>query len=263
MFCSIALKAGLECIQITGHGKGYSFTQPKPGDAIPPENASGHAWNAVRIDGGEWKLVDCCWGAGHLSDKLYKRKFNPSCFTMSNDDFGMRHFPANDQHFFRSDGLVMTWEQYIIGPTTSEPPQVYSIAQEYGIDPTSFEPRTKQIEVGAQPRSSTTRFQFCKICPHWDFVRNSGAEPYFLVVQINGSEPDGRGKDFIPLDFDGMWWYADIATRSLGQPGARVNIYSVTTIGGRDVRGLSTSEFLAARGRQGMGFGGVAVWDLV
>lgn len=60
MFAAIAIKAGLEAVVVGGNGKGFGYSPLKPGDPVPPYNA-GHAWNAVKIDGGEWKLIDCCW----------------------------------------------------------------------------------------------------------------------------------------------------------------------------------------------------------
>lgn len=60
LFSAIAIKAGLEAIVVGGNGKGYGYSPLKPGEPVPPYSA-GHAWNAVRIDGGEWKLIDCCW----------------------------------------------------------------------------------------------------------------------------------------------------------------------------------------------------------
>lgn len=54
LFTAIALKAGMEAIVVTGHGKGFGHTALKPGERPPPPDPSGHAWNAVRIDGGEW-----------------------------------------------------------------------------------------------------------------------------------------------------------------------------------------------------------------
>ncbi|KAI9741412.1 MAG: hypothetical protein M1818_004218 [Claussenomyces sp. TS43310] len=258
VFSSIALKAGLDCVQVTGHGKGYSYTQPKPGDPIPPANPTGHAWNAVRIDNGEWKLIDCCWGAGHLSNKLYNRKFNASCFTMSNDEFGLRHFPADDQLFFRSDGQTLTWEQYIIGPHACETLQTYGVVQEYGIKETSFMPVQKQISIRA---GGITHFQFSKMCEHWNFIKNGAGKPYCMILQYNGI--DGREKDFAALEFDGTYWYLDMDTRKLGCAGQRINVYSVTSVGGKDARGWTKRDYNAAKGKQGMGFQTVASWDLV
>lgn len=63
LFTNLATYAGLESIVISGHGKGFGYEPLAAGAPLPPFKA-GHAWNAVKIDNGEWKLVDACWGAG-------------------------------------------------------------------------------------------------------------------------------------------------------------------------------------------------------
>lgn len=63
LFTNLATYAGLESVVITGHGKGYGYTPLVPGQPLPPFE-SGHAWNAVKIDNGEWKLCDPCWYSG-------------------------------------------------------------------------------------------------------------------------------------------------------------------------------------------------------
>lgn len=73
---------------VGGHGKGYGFTPLKEGERPPPRKASGHAWNAVKIDNGYWKLLDACWGAGSVSGQSYSQHFKPHQFTASNEMFG-------------------------------------------------------------------------------------------------------------------------------------------------------------------------------
>ncbi|KAI4246656.1 MAG: hypothetical protein LQ352_006343, partial [Teloschistes flavicans] len=117
LFTAIATKAGLESLVVSGHGKGAGFSPLAPGEAIPPESMN-HAWNAVKIDDGEWKLIDSCWGAGHvcLDRQEYTKKFAPRFFTMSNDEFGLRHFPTNQRLFYRTDGRAqIPWTEYILG----------------------------------------------------------------------------------------------------------------------------------------------------
>lgn len=134
LFAAIAVKAGLEAIVVGGNGKGYGYSPLKPGDPVPPYEA-GHAWNAVKIDGGEWKLIDCCWvsmqtlwstlvlnanliqGAGTVNGpgQGYKKGFNPEKFTQSNDEFGLDHYPEDSSKQFRNDGRRVSWEEYILG----------------------------------------------------------------------------------------------------------------------------------------------------
>ena len=115
LFTNLATYAGLESVVISGHGKGYGFTSLAPGSPLPPYNA-GHAWNAVKVDNGEWKLIDACWGAGHVQGpgQPYVAKFHSECFTMSNEEFGIKHFPGNKDQFFLPGGRRMSWEEYIV-----------------------------------------------------------------------------------------------------------------------------------------------------
>ena len=120
LFSNLAMYAGLESVVISGHGKGYGYTPLAPGSALPPYK-SGHAWNAVKIDNGEWKLIDACWGAGHVQGKgmPYVPKFSPECFNMSNEEFGVKHFPRQQRPFLSS------WQPEIeLGGVHTDQPRV-------------------------------------------------------------------------------------------------------------------------------------------
>lgn len=205
---AIAKRAGLECIVVGGHGKGYGFNPVHEGQPPPPRNATGHAWNAVRIDGGKWKLLDSCWGAGHLSGQTYKRKFNPHQFTDSNEIFGMKHFPEDSRYFFREDGRIPTWEEYVLGPTRGERAGWCGNVAEEGISEWNSSPSEKKIPVYS---GEVVRFQFAKLCEHWTAERNGKGKPKLLVILIHGV--DGRKDDYVPLDCDGFWWWCDIPAR--------------------------------------------------
>ncbi|PMD21356.1 hypothetical protein NA56DRAFT_125376 [Hyaloscypha hepaticicola] len=259
LYAAIALKAGLECRVVNGHGKGYGYTSMKPGEAPPPRDPTGHAWNAVRIDGGEWKLVDPCWGAGNVGDEKYNKHFSPGQFTMSNEDFGLKHFPQNDGNFFRADGRIPTWEEYILGPSREEPLQLFSNLDDHGISASSFSPPQKHIRVNS---NEIIRFQFSKICEHWDHEKNGQGKPYCMIIKIHGV--DGRKEDFVALEKNDFWWWGDVKARDLGAPGQIVSLYAVTTVNGRDMRGMTRREYLGMKGKPGsMGFAGVAAWELV
>jgi hypothetical protein len=260
VYVAIASKAGLECIMVTGHGKGYGYHPSKPGDPLPPRNPGGHAWNAVRIDGGEWKLIDSCWGSGHLGDdNRYHRQFHANEFTASNEDFGLKHYPADANQFFRKDGKSLTWEEYIIGPRGLgfEALQTYGVVDEYGINQQSFIPPQKTIRINA---TGVTRFQYMKKCVHWDHIKNGSGAPYPMTLKIGGL--DGRSEDWVPFDYDGTYWYVDITTKHLGAPGQTVNAYSVTSVDGKDARGMSKREYEMKKGKFAMGFQTVATWTL-
>jgi hypothetical protein len=274
LFTNLATYAGLESIVISGHGKGYGYTALGPGSSIPPYKA-GHAWNAVRIDGGEWKLIDSCWGSGHVQGKgmPYVAKFTPEYFSMSNEEFGIKHFPGNREHFFLSGGRQMSWEEYIQinpqhWPAMVEAPTIFTNAKEdYYIGEKTVLPANRKISVN---NGGIVRFQFSLICPHWTLDRhgNKGPPPVFFVM-IGGI--DGRSKDMVPLEYiqapsgqGGDVWYVDINSRELGAPGQTLTMFSVSKFDKSDsVRGLTVKQFLDGKGRVAMGFTGVAAWDLV
>ena len=262
LFTALATKAGLESVVISGHGKGFGFASLKPGDPIPPESR-GHAWNAVKIDNGIWKLIDPCWGAGHISGKgqPYTAKFSPRFFIMSNEEFGLRHFPQNKSQFFCPH--PPTWEEYIIGDTGGELLQVYSgVTENEGISETSFLPKYRKIPISPSAHAGPTiRFQFSRICEHCDPIRNGQGKPYVFILKIHGV--DGREGDYVPFETNGLFWWADVVPQKLGAPGQRVTVYTVETLDGQSGRGLSVDEYRIAKGRKAMGFGGLAAWDLV
>ena len=49
----------------------------------------------------------------------------------------------------------------------------------------------------------------------------------------------------------------------LGAPGQKVSAFAVTSFDGRDGRAVGIDEFKRGKGRVAMGFGGVAMWELV
>lgn len=257
-YAAIALKAGLECVMVTGHGKGYGYTALKPGESCPPPNAAGHAWNAVRIDGGEWKLIDPCWGAGNVGNQVYNKHFTASEFTKSNEDFGLKHFPADDKYFYRKDGSIPTWEEYYLGPSRAEPLQIFGNGEEHGIAASSYQPPQKHISVHS---NETIRFQFHKLCEHWDFEKNGAGKPYPLILKIWGL--DGRNEDFVAFENNDYWYWADVPARDLGAPGQKISVYSVETINGKNARGVSRREYLSKKGRAGFSFGALVEWELV
>ncbi len=84
----VAQKAGLEAVMVTGTSKSH----PAHIGAAP--GASDHAWNAVKING-QWKLLDCTWGAGVVTGEkpAFAFKFNDAYFFAEPDTFFLNHFP--------------------------------------------------------------------------------------------------------------------------------------------------------------------------
>lgn len=256
---AIARRAGLECELVSGHGKGYGHSPLKPGEQPPPPNPTGHAWNAVRIDGGVWKLIDACWGAGHLGDdNQYKQKFDPTEFTMPNDKFSWKHFPRDSKYQHRDDGRIMSWEEYFIGPFKGEPPIVFGTAKEEGILEESIEPKIRQIQVYS---GEIVRFQFSKICEHWRSETHGKGKPPLLLLEIHGL--DGRKDEMVPMETDGYWHWVDVNARDLGAPGQSVQVAQITSVQDKDARGISAREFLSKKGKVGMAWTYVMKWELV
>jgi hypothetical protein len=263
LFAALALKAGLEAIVVGGHGKGYGHSSLKPGDPIPDCKPSGHAWNAVRIDHGEWKLIDCCWGAGNVNgpSQAYEKNFKAYWFTMDNNDFGTKHFPENNNYFFRTDGRAsISWQEYMMDDM-GERLMVYGPATpEHGVGERTFLPTAKHIKV-YDPSSPVIRFQFGVICSHWDNERHGKGKPYPMVLHVGGR--DGRKTDWIPFNTDNKVWWVDVNRNELGAPGQKVSVFAVTSIAGKDGRGVTMEEYKRQKGKVAMGFGGVAMWELV
>jgi Transglutaminase-like superfamily len=263
LFTALATPAGLESVVIGGHGKGYGHTPLRPGAPIPPYSA-GHAWNAVRIDNGEWKLIDCCWGAGNVqgAGMPYERNFKPQFFTMDNDEFGASHFPEDRARFHRLDGRPgVSWEEYMLDDV-GERVLVYGPATpEHGIGERTFQPALKHIGVHDPAGGPVVRFQFAAVCPHWDNERHGRGKPYVMVLHVEGR--DGREPDNVPFQTDGRVWWLDVQRVELGAPGQKVTAFAVTSFDGRDGRAVGIEEFKRRKGRVAMGFGGVAMWELV
>ena len=257
---AIANRAGLECVLVGGHGKGYGYTPLKKGERPPPPKLDGHAWNAVRIDGGDWKLLDACWGAGHLDTGSgeYKQKFNASEFTKSNDKFGMSHFPRESKYQFRDDGRVMSWDEYFIGRVNGETSIFYTNGHQEGIAEDSVEPKERHIPVYS---GEVVRFQFSKICEHWKSDVHGLGKPPLLLLSIHGV--DGRKDAMVPIETDGYWHWVDVDARDLGAPGQSVQVAQMTSIDGKDARGVSAKEYFSKKGKVGMAWAYVMRWELV
>ncbi|KPM34957.1 hypothetical protein AK830_g11608 [Neonectria ditissima] len=259
---AIANRAGLECVLVSGHGKGFGHTPLKKGERPPPKKPDGHAWNAVRIDGGEWKLLDACWGAGYLdtANREYKAKFSPKQFVRPNDEFGKYHFPRESRYQFRADGQIITWEEYIVGETAGERPIFYGDGDQEGISEASVQPKERNISVHS---GEVVRFQFSKVCEHWTSEKHGLGAPALFLLCIKGV--DGRKDEMLPIETDGYWHWIDVNARDLGAPGQSVKVAQPTTINGQDARGFSAEEFVANKknGRMNMAWAYVMGWELV
>ncbi|GAB7347160.1 hypothetical protein MBLNU459_g3278t1 [Dothideomycetes sp. NU459] len=265
LFTALAIQCGLESIVVVGHGKGGTYKQLTPGAPLPPYDPTGHAWSAVKLDDGEWKLIDACWGAGNVnnSTQTYTKAFKPDHFTRDNNDFGTRHFPSNPAQFYRTDGRAsISWEEYLLGNNNGDPgPQMFSnYTSEEGIAVESFQPFVRRLRVN-DPATPSIRFQFNKVCQHWDNERHGKGKHYAYSLFVGGV--DGRKDRRIPFETNGYFWWVDVSPKELGAPGGHVSINAVTSWDGKDGRGLSAREIREKDGRVAAAWGGVARWDLI
>ncbi|CAK7237738.1 hypothetical protein SEUCBS140593_010098 [Sporothrix eucalyptigena] len=266
---AVALAAGLECEVVTGHGKGFGFDAVLPGQPIPPRNPTGHAWNAVRIDGGDWKLLDACWGAGNVCDKRaerYEKKFSPEMFTMDNETFGERHYPENPRQFFRADGRVPSWAEYVVEKMSAPPVILYSNGPKQFIAKESMEPASQEIEVSRGDPNERIEFRLGRSCRHWTMDnQGEGLRPYPMMLQAVPSDGKRRGdNDMFDIEFDEpLWFWADVPRRRLGRPGDLLFCYAITTMDGRDLRGATMADYRARMGRCSMSMQAICSWKLV
>ncbi|CAG8742676.1 14327_t:CDS:2 [Dentiscutata erythropus] len=90
LFYGLANEAGLRVWQISGNAKGAGF---QAGDTIGPnDRAYAHAWNGALYKG-EYLLIDSTWGAGHVNNNKFNKKFQPFYFLTSPTKFIYSHFP--------------------------------------------------------------------------------------------------------------------------------------------------------------------------
>ncbi|KAI4247163.1 MAG: hypothetical protein L6R40_001506, partial [Gallowayella cf. fulva] len=268
LFTAIASYAGLESLVVNGHGKGASFSPLERGQPIPAQYST-HAWNAVKIDDGEWKLIDSCWGAGSvcLRDQRYNKRFATRHFTMDNNEFGLRHFPTNEALFHRTDGRQqISWEEYIVGPggrSAGMAVKVYDgVAESEGISETRVLPSSHHIAISNLDPSSRVRFQFERVCAHWDPERHGVGKPFPFILGIHNA--DGRGGEgYEVFNTDGTRWWVEIEARMLGVKGQVINMYTVEVVDGKGARGMSAEECRRIFGKKSWsGGGGIAAWEL-
>lgn len=181
---------------------------------------------------------------------------------MDNDEFGLKHFPMDNSHFFRIDGRPsISWEEYIMNDVEERLTVFSNATPDHGLGERTFLPAAKEIKVFDPQNDPDVRFQFAYICPHWDNERLGTGKPYVMVLHVGGR--DGRKTDWIPFQTDGKVWWLDVDRRELGAPGQKVSVYAVNSFNNQDARGLTYAEYKSKKGRVAMGFAGIAMWELV
>ncbi len=82
--------AGISCVKISGHARGYGFS------LFEDENLkeSNHAWNAVEIQD-SWYLVDCTWDAGYIEGAEFLKHYSTAYLFLEPEAMIYTHFPEN------------------------------------------------------------------------------------------------------------------------------------------------------------------------
>lgn len=181
-------------------------------------------------------------------------------FTMDNNEFGLKHFPGEASHQFRTDGRILSYEEFKrddLGGLV----QVYGDSfKEHGVGERTFQPAQSKIKVNDPHGPATVRFQFSTVCPHWDNARHGKGPPYVMLLSIAGL--DGRKPEYKPFNTDGHTWWLDVRRVELGAPGQKIAVNAVTTFNEKDARGLSYATWNNKKGYS-CKFGGVCMWELV
>lgn len=125
-----------------------------------------------------------------------------------------------------------------------------------GFSRTSLSP--KQMHISSSPSAHmgpTARFQFQRVCAHWDPIRNGKGKPYVYVLSIGKAN-----SEFIPFETDSRFWWVDVPISKLGRIGDEIVLCAVDTVDGHSARGMTKDEWLMGRGRKAMSWKYCARW---
>lgn len=235
----------------------------------PPPFQSNHAWNAVRLDDrdGGWHLIDATWGAGAITnEQSYKQRFDASWFTMSAEEFAVRHFPTDQsQWYLVSPARALSWEGYMRSPSRAGSLHVLQTVSELGMTtPLCFTPSTMGVDLSAAlAQGPKMRFEMRRICPHWDKVRSKGRpkRPFLLTY---GNGPDAQRLPFIPMP-RGTGWFAIVDIQDVKQRckiGDPIVALVVTSWDGRDAAGVNASDVVSSMGRKAVAWTTIQSWTV-
>jgi hypothetical protein len=178
---------------------------------------------------------------------------------MSNNDFGMKHFPSDKSHQFRNDARAISYDEYKRDDMGGRV-QTMGDCGDNGVDERTISPNHLQLKVHDAHAPATVRFQFSTMCPHWDNARHGKGKPYVMLLSIAGR--DGRNTQYLPFNTDGHTWWLDVKRLELGAPGQKITVNAVTEFCGKDARGL-TYEAWNNKTAYSCKFGTLCMWELV
>ena len=180
-------------IYVSGHSK--------HSDCHAPTDENAHAWNAVPLGEGTWKLVDPTWACGAVYNEVVDEAFDPTWFNKSNDEFLLTHIPENEKYQFRNNGQpgadsAILWKADLVD---------YPLQSRlYRINEASIKPPQRTIKV---PSPARTVFKFKKSCTHYD------GWYHCFVIWVGTAPKNGKTVTidtddliFVPPLLDGSGW---------------------------------------------------------
>ncbi|KAL3874016.1 hypothetical protein ACJMK2_037085 [Sinanodonta woodiana] len=106
LFTTLCRKVGISAKTITGYAKGYSY---HPEISITPSADTNHAWNVVLLNG-DWRFVECTWGAGHVNGQTFVKEFTEFYFLTDPEHFINAHFPRMEMNEEQDSKWQLLWK---------------------------------------------------------------------------------------------------------------------------------------------------------
>jgi len=250
LYQALADAAGLGCLTIGGHSKGYGYQPPRDSRHLIPFSHS-HAWNAVWLYDA-WRLIEPTWGAGALSNGAYLKRFAPIHFCPGNREFGRKHFPADASHQIIPTPL--SWEEYLLIPERAE---LMGEMEQLGYNEALLRPATRNIPAG------NATIVLKRGCNHIPDSEEDAYVPVCLIEWADGRDaPTNHRQHMAALELRDphIGWTLDVYGL---QPTHKLKIALVKVINGKDALGFGRAAFERARGRMGMSWSYLAYWTIV
>lgn len=209
LFVDLASRCGIEAKTVSGFGKGFGFIPPTIGSSIPKFEMN-HAWNAVKLEGGKWHLIDSCWGAGYVEggSKKWVTEFNPRYFCASSTAFGRDHFP--EQADMQLCDSPKSWESFIMA---AQSPMISKNSKSvFEVNENTLVPRERRIHIDWH------EFFIEPICSN--VVK---MDCLLMVCSPSGKrtamrKSNGGWKASVNVDEKGSWW----CSRAIGNANAAI-----------------------------------------
>jgi Transglutaminase-like superfamily len=117
LFVALSGRMNLKAVKVSGKGKGPGYIPPSRNVSSEEKmwfnSLGGHSWNAVWLDN-QWWLIDSTWGAGHLKDTKFVRRYVEFYFLAAPEKLGFTHLPQDPQWHLTKTPL--TPQQFVDWP---------------------------------------------------------------------------------------------------------------------------------------------------